>query len=266
MSPSLPSPDPIDPAALHAAGLATVEVLAAAESTMIRSRELAADPGCPLPAAVIADRQTKGRGRRGAGWWQAEGGLAVSIVLATHAGSPPPTWSLACGVALAETLRSVQPAVAAVVRWPNDVEVAGRKLAGILVDAVADGRAIFGIGVNTTGSAADAPPAIAHRVATLPDLTGAALPRGRLLAAFLPRFHDLLGLLAADPGQLPLRYCPLCALDGKPVTIHTADGRHHGVCRGIAADGGLVLDTPAGRRHFTSGSLTDPAAVWRADD
>jgi BirA family biotin operon repressor/biotin-[acetyl-CoA-carboxylase] ligase len=243
-----------------------VELLAEAESTMVRSRELASDPGCPLPAVVIADRQTKGRGRRGAAWWQAPGSLAVSIVLETGAGPPPPAWSLACGVALAETLRTVEPAVAAVVRWPNDIEVAGRKLAGILVEAVADGRAIFGIGVNTTGSAAAAPPAIADRVATVPDLAGTALPRGRLLAAFLPRFRGLLGLLAVDPEQLPRRHRPLCPLDGQAVTLHAADGPHFGVCRGIAADGGLVLDTAAGRRHFTSGSLTDPAAVWRAAD
>jgi BirA family biotin operon repressor/biotin-[acetyl-CoA-carboxylase] ligase len=265
MLPSCPIPDPIDPAALHAAGFATVDVLAEAESTMVRARELAADASCALPAAVIADQQTMGRGRRGARWWQPPGSLAVSIVLAADGGTPPPAWSLACGVALAETLRAIEPAVEAVVRWPNDVEVAGRKLAGILVETVAGGRTIFGIGVNTTGSAADAPAPLARRVATLPDLVGAALPRERLLVAFLPRFRRLLADLAVAPAVLPDRYRPLCALDGLPVTIHVNAGRHHGICRGIAPDGALVLDTAGGRERFASGSLTDPADVWRGD-
>lgn len=265
MSPACPLPDPIDPAALHAAGFAVVEILAETDSTMVRARERAADAACPLPVAVIADRQTRGRGQRGARWWQPPGSLAVSIVLAADAGTPPPAWSLACGVALAETLRAVEPAVEAVVRWPNDIEVAGRKLAGILVETVAGGRTIFGIGVNTTGSAMDAPAALVHRVATLPDLVGAAVPRERLLVEFLPRLRRLLGELTADPALLSDRYRPLCALHGEPVTLHVGAERHHGICRGIATDGSLVLDTAAGRMRFASGSLTDPAVVWRGD-
>ena len=231
---------------------------------MLRARAVAADAAARLPAIVIADRQTHGRGRRGARWWQPPGSLATSIVLEAAAG-PPPAWSLACGVALAETLRASEPAVEAVVRWPNDVEVGGRKLAGILVETVAAGRVIFGIGVNTTGTAADAPPPLAPRVATVPDLVGSALPRERLLVAFLPRLLRLLTDVAANPALLPDRYRPLCALDGEPVTIHVGAERHHGLCRGIAADGSLVLDTAAGRMRFASGSLTDPAAVWRGD-
>jgi BirA family biotin operon repressor/biotin-[acetyl-CoA-carboxylase] ligase len=264
MSPSCPTPDAIDPAALRVAGLATVEILAETGSTMERARELAADGGCPLPAIVIAERQTAGRGRRGAHWWQPPGSLAASLVLeAGTDGGPPPTWSLACGVALAETLREIEPAARACVRWPNDVEVEGRKLAGILVEAVAAGRVVFGIGVNTTGTAAAAPPALARRVATMPDLTGRSLPRGLLLASFVPRFRELLAAIAADPALLAARYRPLCGLAGRRVTIHVGSERHEGLCRGIAASGALELDTAAGPMQFVSGSLTDPADVWR---
>ena len=256
--------DPVDPAGLRAAGYATVALLDETESTMLQARDVATDAAARLPAIVIADRQTQGRGRRGAGWWQPPGSLATSIVLEAVA-DPPPAWSLACGVALAETLRALEPAVAAVVRWPNDVEVGGRKLAGILVETVTPGRVVFGIGVNTTGTAAAAPPALAARVATLPDVVGSVLPRERLLVAFLPRLLRLLMDLTRDPALLPDRYQPLCALHGEPVTIHVGADRHQGVCRGIAADGALVLDTAAGRMRFASGSLTDPSAVWRGD-
>ena len=262
--------DPLDPAVLRAAGYATVVLRDALASTMEEARALAVDAGAVLPAVVVADRQTAGRGRRGAGWWQADGALAASLVVAGDgaAGPPRPTWALACGVALAESIRALAPTVAAVVRWPNDVEAAGRKLAGILVETAHHGRAVIGVGVNTSGSAADAPLPLRHRVGTLPDLTGRRLPRAALLAAFLPRVMDLLDAMAGAPETLLSRYRPLCGLEGTAVTLHVGDERHAGICRGIAATGALVIETAAGRREFAAGSLSDPAAIWTpgADD
>jgi BirA family biotin operon repressor/biotin-[acetyl-CoA-carboxylase] ligase len=266
--PSHPLDDPLDPVALVGPGLlAGFEQLAEASSTMDRAREVATDPAAALPYAVVADRQLAGRGQRGARWWQSPGSLAVSLVVATEgsAGVPPPAWSLACGVAVAEAIAAVEPAAAPVVRWPNDVEVGGRKLAGILVEAAAGGRAIFGIGVNTTGAAADAPAAIAARVATLPDLTGRAIPRQRLLEALVPRLLALLADVARDPATLGDRYRPLCALAGRAVTVHVGNTQLVGTCRGIAPDGRLIVDTPTGRELIASGSLTAPAAIWRGE-
>ena len=243
---------------------ALVERHAVVASTMIRAREIAADPRAVLPAAVIADRQTHGRGRRGAGWWQSPDSLAVSIVIEAPAPAvaPPPTWSLACGVALVETLRDLVPAVATMVRWPNDVYVGTAKLAGILVETIVSGRAIFGIGVNTSGTAADAPPALRRRVATIPDLTGAPFAPETLLAAFLPRLTGLLAQIEADPSILPARYRPLCGLTGHEVVLHVGQRIDRGICRGIAADGGLLLETDAGPLHCMAGSLTAPTDVW----
>lgn len=258
-----PPADPLDVAALRAAGFATVVHRAEVGSTMDEARRQADDALASLPLVVVADRQAAGRGRRGAGWWQADGALAASVVLdGGGAGPPRPIWALACGVALAETIRALEPAVPAVVRWPNDVEAGGRKLAGILVETAAHARAVVGIGVNTTGTAATAPEPLRHRVATLPDLAGRPLGRDVLLAAFLPRFVELLAALARDGAALARRYRPLCALDGTPVTLHLGAERHAGTCRGIATSGALVIDTPAGRREFSSGSLADPATVW----
>ena len=275
--------DPIDPHAFpRAAGLATFEHLTTTGSTMQRARELAADPRSLLPALVVADRQTMGRGRRGACWWQAADSLAASLVVESPDAVPPPTWSLACGVALAESLETVEPGVVARVRWPNDVDVDGRKLAGILVETAPGGRVVFGIGVNTTGSSRWAPPPLQARIVTVPDLTGRGLPRQQLLAEFLPRFFRLLAAMTVDPQAFVARYRRRCSLTGHPVTVHqespretrggspetpvggaAAARRITGICRGIAEDGGLVLDTDDGPVHLVSGSLTDPADVWR---
>jgi BirA family transcriptional regulator, biotin operon repressor / biotin---[acetyl-CoA-carboxylase] ligase len=247
-----------------------VEVLALAASTMDRARAIAEDPAALLPAAVVADVQTLGRGRRMARWWQPPGSLAVSLVIDGGPASglprgPQPTWSLASGIAVAEAVRHLEPGVAAVVRWPNDVEVDGRKLAGILVETAPRGRAIIGIGVNTTGNMHDAPAALAHRVVTLPDLTGRTLSRQRLLTEVVPRLLDLLAALEADPELLAARYRPLCALDGRPVTVHAGEKVHTGLCRGIVTDGGLVIDTDTGSVVIRSGSLTRPGDEWRGE-
>jgi len=264
-------PEPLDRDGLErTTGLASIEVLAEVSSTMERARALAVDPGVALPLAIVAERQTAGRGRRGASWWQAPGSLATSLVVdAARVGGEAharvtPLWSLACGVALAESLALLEPTVVARVRWPNDVVADGRKLAGILVETAPGGRVIFGIGVNTTGSASDAPESLRDRVGTLPDLTGRTLSRGRLLGDFVPRLLSLLGETSRDPGVLVERYRPLCSLVGTVVKVHRDDGhRLVGICHGIDADGALVLDTPAGMLHLVSGSLTDPADVWR---
>jgi BirA family biotin operon repressor/biotin-[acetyl-CoA-carboxylase] ligase len=257
---------PLDSAALRAAGYATVVHLRDTASTMDEARRLAARPDAALPAVIVADRQTLGRGRQGARWWQAPGSLAASLVIdCGGAAGPSPTWSLACGIALVEVLAACLPALRPRLRWPNDVEVGGRKLAGILVEAHAAGRAIFGIGVNTTGHVADAPAALRGRLVTVPDTGSPPQERGPLLVALLPVLVGLLDTLAVDPASLVGRYRPWCSLEGHNVTLHLGGGTHRGTCLGITSAGALVLDTADGPRAFSSGSLTAPHDVWHGE-
>lgn len=259
-------PARFDAAAVRVAcGLAALAHLDEAPSTMTSARALAADPSAALPALVVADRQTAGRGRRGAGWWQAPGSLAMSLVVeAPLPGVVTPLVSLACGVAVAETVRALEPQIEALVRWPNDVVAAGRKLAGILVETSTPGRVVVGLGVNTSGHAEQAPALLRPRVATIPDLVGRELERGVFIVGLVPRLLRLLVDAARDPQVVVGRYRPLCSLSGRSVTVHHHDGRRlTGPCLGIDADGALVVDTIAGPVHLISGSLTDPADVWR---
>lgn len=262
-------PDRFDADAVRlACGLAALEHLDETPSTMVRARALADAPSALLPVLVVAERQTAGRGRRGAGWWQGPGSLAMSLVVdAAAPGAVAPLVSLACGVAVAEAVRALEPDVEALVRWPNDVVAAGRKLAGILVETAPRGRIVIGVGVNTSGHAADAPALLRPRVATLPDLVGRVLNRGAFLVDLVPRLLRLLDDAARDPHAVVGRYRPLCSLSGGNVTVHHGDGRRlSGTCLGIDADGALVVDTVAGPVHLVTGSLTDPSGVWRGDD
>jgi BirA family biotin operon repressor/biotin-[acetyl-CoA-carboxylase] ligase len=264
-----PASEPLDTERLRAAGFATIICRDETPSTMVEAAAVAASTA-PLPAVVVATRQSAGRGRRAAGWWQAADSLAASLVIAPAAtDGPRPSWSLACGVAVAETLRSLEPHLRAGVRWPNDIDAHGRKLAGILVEVTTAGRVIFGIGINTAGHAADAPRALRHRLVTVPDLVGRPLDRTAVLAGILPRLVGLVAEMAADPEALVRRYAPLCCLTGSHVVLYDEAGtrgvRHEGICRGIGADGGLVLDTADGLRRSITGSLTAPGDVWRPE-
>ena len=92
------------------------------------------------------------------------------------------------------------------------------------------------------------------------DAAGAANLEGRCFVTFggLPPEK-----LTGKGSEFVARYRARCGLDGHPITVFRGDERLTGLCRGIAADGTLVLDTSSGRVHVTSGSLTHPADIWR---
>jgi BirA family transcriptional regulator, biotin operon repressor / biotin---[acetyl-CoA-carboxylase] ligase len=133
--------------------------LRATSSTNDRARELAA-AGAPHGTLVTAAEQTAGRGRQGRTWSAPPGrALLCSLLLRDHDALLP----LRAGLAVADLAGD-----AALVKWPNDVLLDGRKLAGILVEARPhDGWAVLGIGVNVAIDPADLPPDVQARAATL---------------------------------------------------------------------------------------------------
>jgi BirA family biotin operon repressor/biotin-[acetyl-CoA-carboxylase] ligase len=150
-----------------------------------------AEAGAAEGAVVLADHQTVGRGRRGRAWTAPPGtALLFSVVL-----RPPlpvarwPEIPLAAGCAVAEALEGAA-GVAASLKWPNDVLVAGRKLAGILAEAVAGAPplVVLGIGVNVSQRETDWPPDLAARAQSLAGLA-APVTRRELLTAVLARLN-----------------------------------------------------------------------------
>jgi BirA family biotin operon repressor/biotin-[acetyl-CoA-carboxylase] ligase len=252
--------DQIDPERLLASGaVARVEHFESLASTQDRAIELARAGASPLPLLVVAEQQTAGRGRGQNRWWTGRGSLAFSLVfdpadwsLSTDV---PPARSLAVGVAITETIRPLLQGIPVGLHWPNDVYAGGRKIAGILVDVLAGGRHVVGIGLNVNNTLADAPEELGNRATSLCDLANKEFERTALLTDLLGNLRHAVRESAASPGDFGLRFNELCLQIGRELTVDVAGRRTTGLCAGIAPDGALVLETPAGRERFFSGVL-----------
>jgi BirA family biotin operon repressor/biotin-[acetyl-CoA-carboxylase] ligase len=228
-------------------------------STNDLARQLAADTPRGKSLLVLADEQTAGRGRGSNRWWTGEGSLAFSLLLdSPRLGIPrrqAAMISLAAAVALAETVAPLVPHARPGIHWPNDVFVSDRKLAGILVEALADGRHIVGVGMNINNRLALAPPDLQPTITSLVDLTGRTHDRSQLLLELLGSLQAALQQLARSPADLAQRADSLCLQHGQRLAIDVGGNIDAGICAGIADDGSLVLDTPAGPRNVYSGVL-----------
>ena len=240
--------------------VARAEHHATLASTNDRAVRCATQRPGELPLLIVADRQTAGRGRGTNRWWTGPGSLAFSLLLdpcpsAGDRRSQSPLVALAAAVAIAETVGPLLPSETVGIHWPNDVMAAGRKLAGVLVEVLADGRAVVGIGINTNCTLADAPSELRQTATTLLELTGRQHDQTAILVDLLGRFERGLAQLGSEPERIGARADALCLQRGKTLTIQLGNRLTAGRCAGIAADGALLLDTPEGRRTFHSGML-----------
>ena len=212
-----------------------------------------------LPLLVVADRQTAGRGRGANRWWTGPGALALSLLVdagtvgAEH--GPTPLAALAVAVAVAETVVPRLPDRPVGIHWPNDVMAAGRKLAGILIEALPDRRHIVGIGLNTNNTLADAPVELQNMAVTLRDLAGCPLDQTAILIDLLKLLEREFGRLCSNPAQVADRADQLCLQHGRTLTLQWDNRTITGRCRGIAADGAICLETSTGVETFCSGTL-----------
>ena len=199
-------------------------------STNDRARELAAG-GAPHGTLVTAGAQTSGRGRQGRAWSAPPGqALLMSLVLR----DAHPLLPLAAAVAVAGAVGQD-----ARIKWPNDVLLDGRKVAGILAEGrPQEGWAVLGIGVNVAIRVQDLPPELHATAATLGRDPSEVEPfLGELLAA-LDR------ALALAPSDLLDAWRARDALIGREVTWSGGAGR----AAGIDGEGRLVVELPGGGR------------------
>ncbi len=210
---------------------------------------------------LAADVQTSGRGRRGRAWKSWPGAsLTFSALWRFAPDAPVPAGlSLVAGLAVARALEEL--GVEGVqLKWPNDVLVHGRKLAGILVE-LTPGRgrvpaAVVGIGINLQ-LPPDADVEYATGVTDLAACLGRAPDASRLLGLVLVQLHRLFEVYAAA-GFSALRgaWQQRNAFANLPVNILGEAEALAGTCAGVDDDGALLLQTPGGLRRVLSGEVS----------
>ncbi|HEX4128550.1 MAG TPA: biotin--[acetyl-CoA-carboxylase] ligase [Pirellulales bacterium] len=249
---------------LASAPVDRVEYQPTLSSTSDCARELAAELAAGETLLVVADEQTAGRGRGSNRWWTGPGSMAFSVLFHPLERGIERRYTamiaLAVAVAICEVVCRRLMGHSVGLHWPNDVYVGDQKLAGILVEALPDGRHIVGVGVNVNNSACDAPPELHRLVATMTDLAGDRFDRSELLVELLQEFNIALQVLATAPQELGRQSDRLCLQHGKQLTIDLAGQRHTGRCIGIADDGALVLDVAGVHQRLYSGVLVKPSA------
>jgi BirA family biotin operon repressor/biotin-[acetyl-CoA-carboxylase] ligase len=225
--------------------------------TLGSTNEVAAS--LPHGAVVVAGQQTAGRGRRGHTWFSPPGsGLYVSVVLApatARVDSPRATMllTLAAGVALAEGVEAAT-GLSVELKWPNDLVVERRKLAGILAEGNGD-AVVLGYGINVLATAF--PPELEGRATSLESALGRGVDRdqvlGETLAALSRRYDDLLdgrfdAILDAWRRRAP-------GASGARVSWTTKGGTETGATAGIDDHGALLVRVDDRIERIVSGEV-----------
>ncbi len=221
-----------------------------------------AEQGARDGTVVVAEEQTRGRGRLERVWYSPRGlGIWMSVILRPQV-SPEvaPGLTLCASLAVARSLRrSGMQEVS--LKWPNDVTVGDKKLCGILTEMkTTRGRVDFvvcGIGLNVNQSLEDFPSELREKATSVFLSTGARADRRALLFLLLEQLDDIYELflqkgLAAFMGE----WRSACPLFGRIVRVRTRDQVVEGVFYDIEADGALVLRLDSGvHRRFLAGDV-----------
>jgi len=214
-------------------------------STNARARELAGAGESDV--AVLAGRQTAGRGRLDREWASPAGGVWLSILVRPALPAPRvPVLTLAAAVAVTETV--CEAGADATIKWPNDVLLGEEKLAGVLTEM--EGEAdrvswvVLGVGLNANVDPDALPAGATSLSAAVGETDRRALVRG-----ILDRFHDL----RDDPDRALARWREYAATLGRRVRVDTPSGAVEGEAVDVTDAGALVVETETGRETVHAG-------------
>ena len=222
------------------------------DSTQTVAFALAAD-GAADRTVVVAQAQTAGRGRHGRLWLDEPGASLLTSIILRPRLEPArlPTLSLAAGVAVAEALERVTGRMPRL-KWPNDVLVDGRKLAGILLESRIGPSplVVLGIGVNLAQRVF--PPDLAERATSVRLATGRRVDADTLLTALLESLDAWRTRLETE-GWAPIRerWCALTETLGRRVSIDDVQG----IAVDVDEDGALIVVEGDVRRRVVAGEV-----------
>jgi len=221
------------------------------DSTNSHARRLA-ETGAPEGEVVIAERQFEGRGRLGRSWESPPYSNLYFSLLLRPALAPvhAPQMTLMAAVALADTVAAfvVEPPA---IKWPNDILLQGRKVAGILTESSCDAKriefVILGIGVNLNFPRERMPETIRDRATSLMEVGGKSFSRENFLRRLIQDLDRCYGILE-DFGfdAIAPRWEAYFALRGRRVRVEMVDEVISGTATGIDGDGALLLEAEDG--------------------
>lgn len=232
------------------------------DSTNSYARRLA-DAGAPEGAVVIAEHQSDGRGRLGRSWESPPYcNLYFSLLLRpTLAPAHAPQITLMAAVALADTVAAFVAEPPAI-KWPNDILLQGKKLAGILTESSCDAKriefVILGIGVNLNFPRERMPETIRDRATSLMEVAGNSFSRELVLRRLIQDLDRCYGTLE-DFGfdAIAPRWQARFGLKGKTVRVEMGGDVLIGQAVGIDRDGALLVEDDRGeRQRVVAGDVT----------
>ena len=229
------------------------------DSTNTRAIELlASSESVATPCLVYAESQSAGRGRGANQWWSASGSLTFSLIVdfkqTALSAAQIPLLPLLTGMAILKTGQSLLPDGTFQLKWPNDVFLADRKLAGVLIEvpSQSSGHAVIGVGLNVNNSFAGAPEQLLAIGTSLADQSRTEYRRIEVLRMLMREFDSLLDSFAAGTGLID-QWPAYCLLTGKQITLRTGATSVTGRCQGVDINGALLLKTEAGLQRFFGG-------------
>jgi BirA family transcriptional regulator, biotin operon repressor / biotin---[acetyl-CoA-carboxylase] ligase len=219
-------------------------------STMDEIKPLLEAPGF---VALCAGIQTQGRGRRGHGWTSHEGNVFLSCAFPLDLPEPRlPEWAFGAGVALARTCRLYLQAVSCTLKWPNDLLIEDKKIAGLLIEAYTNPATqspwvILGAGVNLAHS----PDLENKKTTSLSRVTHTPPTRQAFVETFLAQLSHLWDLWHTQGFEAVRRaWLELAHPVGTPLHVHKSTGALYGTFLDLDPHGRLLLELENGERVF----------------
>jgi BirA family biotin operon repressor/biotin-[acetyl-CoA-carboxylase] ligase len=217
----------------------------------------------PSGTVVWANEQTEGRGRFQRKWFSPAGkGLYFSILLKPDIEQDNiHLLSLMTGLVIKKTLEtyaagfSLNPQIIEL-KWPNDLLIQGKKLAGILVEGTTSAeilRLIVGIGINISSTASDFPPDLRNSAGSLVQFFDGDWDKRELLKRILLDFEFTWESFNSE--AIIQQYRNASTIWGKPCEVETMEGIISGICKDISDRGELIIETISGEKNIISGTL-----------
>ena len=234
------------------------------DSTNRVATQMVAD-GAVHGAAVLAERQTSGRGRHGRSFFSPAGrNLYTTIVLRPAAGRIEATAVLAAGIAVAESAAHfLQDPARVAIKWPNDVQIDGLKTSGILMEGTAvagAGAAVLGIGVNLNVARDELPEEFRGRATSIAEALGKPVDRAAFAAHLYGTLEAVLDLHEQQGFEgLRTRFDGFFRMKGEAVSVADLEGtvQAEGRALGVGSDGSLRLAGADGReQRILAGDVT----------